>query len=148
MLKCVQRLYRCFSSESERDLEANLFVMPIWNALVHITEWSRECMNSISDEPKPKVCLTPQVLQLLTGIHFMAWDQIQCELKMLEMMSSKDAGSSALPHLSCKSTPIEIHYLLIQIQIYKPSERKTKLPWCSTYPKKSQILSRAKSWSR
>lgn len=137
MLKCVQCLYWCFSSESERAFEANLLVMPIWNALVHFTEWSQECMNSISDEPKPEVCLTPQVLQLLTGIHFMGRDQIQCEFKMLEKMSSKDAGFSALPHLSCKSTPIELHYLLIQIQIYKPSKRKTKLPWCVVYIQKS-----------
>lgn len=83
-------------------------------------------MNSISDEPKPEDCLTPQVLKLLTGIHFMGQDQIQCELKMLEAMSSRDAG----PYLFCKSTPIELHYLLIQIQIYKPSKGKTKLPWC------------------
>lgn len=55
-------------------------------------------------------------------------------------MNNGNVGSSALIDLTWKSMPVELHYLLMWIQIYKPSKENHAATIYVTHKKPLQIL--------
>lgn len=144
LLKRVTCLYWCLNSAPEHGFEANLPVVPSWSALVHIVEWCQEYMNPVSfrwtcTRTLPYTSGTPTVNghSVHGAIRGLVW------VKAPWNVDNGDIGFSALIDLACKSTPIELHYLLIWTQIYKPSKEKQTATLYIIYQKRLQTL----NWS-
>lgn len=109
-LKCL--VPHCVS----RVHELNFFLMNLHQKFVsHFRCFS--CMDSVFG-PRPGL----------------VWVKASCN------MNNGDVESSALTVLTCKSMPIELHYLLTRMQIYKPSKENHAAMVYVTHQKNLQIL--------